>query len=225
MLKVVKALVKGTPVIGTRLIDLRRGRFTDAGDYWERRYSAGGNSGFGSYGRLAEFKAGFLNRFVEEHQISSVIEYGSGDGAQLELANYPSYTGVDISTKAVELCRARFAEDSSKRFLQTDAVPEGLEADLAISLDVIYHLTEDSAFEAYMRQMLDSAQRFVIIYSSNMDLNWPERHVRHRQFTRWITQNSPQWNLHSVSENLYPYDPADEPNTSFANFYVFGRSF
>jgi SAM-dependent methyltransferase len=224
MLGADKALIRGVPVIGPQLLDLRRGSFNGSFDYWERRYSTGGNSGFGSYGRLAEYKADFLNRFVEAHEISSVIEYGSGDGAQLELAKYPTYTGIDISPKAVEMCKARFAEDSSKHFLQSNAVPEGTKADLAISLDVVYHLVENSVFDVYMRQMLDSAQRFAIIYSSNMDRDWPERHIRHRQFTRWIAQNRPEWKLQSVSENPYPYDPADEPNTSFADFYVFGHS-
>jgi cyclopropane fatty-acyl-phospholipid synthase-like methyltransferase len=224
MLGAVKALIKGMPVIGPHLLDLRRGSFTGSVDYWERRYSAGGNSGFGSYGRLAEYKADFLNRFVTAHEISSVIEHGCGDGAQLELANYPTYIGIDISPTALAMCKERFAEDGSKHFLQPDAVPEGTKADLAISLDVIYHLVEDSVFEAYMRQMLQSAGRFAIIYSSNMDREWPERHIRHRQFTRWIAQNKPEWSVRAVSENPYPYDPADEANTSFADFYVFGRS-
>lgn len=224
MREAVKALIKNVPVIGSQLVNLHQGPFSNSGDYWERRYQAGGNSGFGSYGRLAEFKANFLNQFVEKHQVSSVIEYGSGDGAQLTLARYPRYTGIDISLKAVEMCRTLFASDASKSFFHTDAVPEGTTGDLAISIDVIYHLVEDSVFEVYMRQMLDAAQRFAIVYSSNMDRNWPKKHVRHRKFTRWIAQNRPEWSLQSVCKNPYAFDSADERNTSFADFYVFARS-
>lgn len=223
MLETVKALIKSMPAIGPQLANLRN-PFKGSWDYWERRYSAGGNSGDGSYGRLAEFKAGFLNAFVEEHHVSSVIEYGSGDGAQLRLARYPNYTGIDVSPTAVKICREHFAADSSKRFFHTDAIPAGTTGDLALSIDVIYHLIEDAVFEVYMRRMFDSAQRFVIVYSSDMDQDWPKKHVRHRQFTKWITQTRPDWNLQSVIKNPYPFDIADQRNTSFSDFYVFAHS-
>ena len=75
--------------------------------YWEDRYHQGGNSGAGSYGRLGQFKANVLNAFVSEWDIRSVIEWGCGDGHQLSLADYPEYLGIDISEKAVEICRKK----------------------------------------------------------------------------------------------------------------------
>jgi hypothetical protein len=224
MLNTVKTLIKNTPLIGPTLDHLRGKSFKNSAQYWDQRYKTGGNSGAGSYSRLAEFKADVLNRFVKVRQVSSVIEYGSGDGAQLKLARYPSYTGVDISAKAVEMCRAIFANDLSKRFLQSDAVPPGTMADLSLSLDVIYHLVEDSAFDAYMRSLFGSARRFVIVYSSNMELDGSCKHVRHRQFTTWVVQNKPEWCLHSTIRNVYPWDPADPDHTSFADFHIFVRS-
>jgi Methyltransferase domain len=223
MIETVKALIRSMPAIGPQLANLRD-PFHTSRDYWERRYRTGGNSGHGSYGRLAEFKADFLNRFVEENRVASVIEYGSGDGAQLRLARYPSYTGIDVSLKAVEMCRKLFAGDPTKRFFHTDATPKDITGDLAISIDVIYHLVEESVFDVYLRRMFESAQRFVIVYSSNMDQDWPKKHVRHRQFTKWIAENQPEWSLRSVTKNPYPFDVTDQRNTSFADFYVFGRS-
>lgn len=225
MLATFKSLVKNIPVIGPSLDHLRGKAFTNSTEYWEQRYKSGGNSGAGSYNRLAEFKAEFLNGFVDQRHIASVIEYGSGDGAQLSLARYPGYTGVDISAKAVEMCGTLFANDPSKRFLQTDRVPTGTMADLALSLDVVYHLVEDSTFGAYMWQLFSSARRFVIVYSSNMEVDWPVKHVRHREFTRWVAENMPEWCLQSRIKNPYPYDDADADaeQTSFADFYVFGQ--
>lgn len=219
----VKRLIKSIPVIGPFLVHLRgrQQNFRNSSEYWDRRYRAGGNSGAGSYNRLAEFKANFLNRFVDEHQIASVVEYGSGDGAQLKLARYPSYTGVDISPKAVEMCRILFFGDTSKRFLQLDAAVPNPIGDLSLSLDVVYHLVEDAVFDTYMRRLFESARRFVIVYSSNIDQDWPGKHVRHRQFTRWVEQNKPDWFLQYTLKNAYPYDPADPEQTSFADFYVF----
>src|ERR1700760_1333334 len=121
MLNEVKRAVRKVTMLGTFGVRLDL-PFKTSSDYWERRYVRGGNSGVGSYGRLANFKAEFLNDFVEQHRINSVIEYGCGDGSQLKLASYPSYIGIDVSPRAVEICRALFAADRSKRFFHTDAV-------------------------------------------------------------------------------------------------------
>lgn len=93
-----------------------RERFDDTRSYWERRYAAGGTSGSGSYGRLAQFKAEILNAFVSENDVRTVLEFGCGDGHQLGLARYPSYTGLDVSATAVQLCKERFADDPTKSF-------------------------------------------------------------------------------------------------------------
>ena len=90
--------------------------FRDSASYWESRYAHGLNSGDGSYGELAKFKAEVLNSLVAEHGITSVIEFESGDGNQLELAEYPRYSGFDVSPSAVEACRARFSGDATKDF-------------------------------------------------------------------------------------------------------------
>lgn len=201
----------------------RADRFAGSGEYWEQRYRSGGNSGAGSYNRLARFKADFLNRFVEDQRIRSVIEFGSGDGAQLSLARYPQYIGVDVSETVLRLARRRFAGDPSVRFLHVSEVTSSLSADLALSLDVIYHLVEDEVFEAHIRQLFDSAKRFVIVYSSNDQASWRSPHVRHREFTSWVERNRPEFRLIEHVPNPYPFDPEDLRNTSFADFFVFQR--
>lgn len=60
----------------------------------------GGNSGAGSYNKIAIFKAKIMNQFVAENDIQHVIEFGFGDGAQLMRAKYPEYTGLDVSVSA-----------------------------------------------------------------------------------------------------------------------------
>ena len=209
-------------MLGPALVQLRDGKFNSSA-YWDRRYATGGNSGAGSYNRLAEFKADFLNKFVLEHGIASVIEFGSGDGAQLRLAQYPSYIGVDVSHTAIDQCRGKFANDPSKLFWLSAELPSNASADLALSLDVIYHLVEDQVFDGYMANLFRSGRRFVIVYSSNKDEKWPAKHVRHRRFTDWIKLNQPNWRACSVLKNAYPYDPADPEQTSFADFHVFSR--
>ncbi|MBL8175183.1 MAG: class I SAM-dependent methyltransferase [Bryobacterales bacterium] len=193
----------------------------DSAAYWESRYAAGGNSGTGSYSLLAEFKAGILNGFVKTQSIRSVIEFGCGDGNQLTLAEYPAYSGYDVSATTIGNCRRRFAGDTTKRFALVQDYA-GETAELALSLDVIYHLLEDDVYERYMKTLFAAASRYVIVYSSNTGDNkgYEGSHVRHRVFTGWIQDNAPNWNLIEHIPNKYPYR-GDYHTGSFADFYVF----
>ena len=119
----------------------------DSAQYWEERYRSGRNSGAGSYGRLAEFKAAFLNDFYKNNDITSHIDFGVGDGNQLSLLTPANYIGVDVAPTVIERARIRFAERNNYRFLLTSEL-EGVDrCDLSSSIDVIYHLIEDQIFE------------------------------------------------------------------------------
>lgn len=203
---------------------LKPAEFDNSRNYWEERYRRGGNSGAGSYNRLAEFKADVLNDFVATNAIESVIEFGSGDGAQLALARYPSYVGVDVSRTVIEATRHKFSADRSISFLHTSEVTDADKADLALSLDVIYHLVEDDVFDAYMHRLFDAGIKFVIVYASNEDKAWSSPHVRHREFTRWVEANRADFVLADRIPNAYPYSKKDPDNTSFADFYIFRRT-
>lgn len=214
--RIIRRVTGGAPFPGSRT-------------YWESRYAAGGTSGDGSYGLLAQFKAEVLNSFVAEHQVDTVIEFGCGDGNQLSLAEYPKYIGLDVARDAIKVCSMRFREDASKSFFLYD--PECFvdrcgvfAADLAISLDVVYHLVEDSVYSAYMRHLFGAARRYVIVYSSNSDsLRSKSPHVRHRAFSHFVESDLAPWRLVSIVRNRYPYE--ESANTgSFADFYIFGRS-
>jgi SAM-dependent methyltransferase len=210
------------PLIGPALVRLNaRLRRPDPHGYWEARYRRGEDSGSGSYGRLAEFKAEVLNQLVRERGIRSVVELGCGDGHQLELARYPSYVGLDISETAIARCRARFAHDPSKRFepAGSGSVPG---AECALSLDVILHLTEDALFERYMRDLFCAATRYVVIYSSDFDEPFAAPHVRHREFSRWVAREVPEFELESRIPNRYPSAHGDA-DSSNADFFVYRR--
>jgi SAM-dependent methyltransferase len=201
---------------------LARLSFRGSADYWQRRYQEGGTSGGGSYGRLARFKADFLNTFVAEHGVTSVLELGCGDGAQVSLAEYPSYLGLDVAPSSVSRCKERFADDPTKMFgMYPDDLPTS-PVELGLSLDVVYHLVEDRVFETHLRDLFTSSSRWVVIYSSNEDRPRAALHVRHRRFTDWVEQNAPGWTLTQHVPNPYPASTGrEERETSFADFYVF----
>jgi SAM-dependent methyltransferase len=190
--------------------------------YWKERYAKGGTSGAGSYGRLAQFKSEVINAFIADNAVESVVEFGCGDGNQLSLYELPRYTGLDVSPDIVAQCRKRFAHDPSKTFLTS--APDGLQADLAMSIDVLFHLTEDEVFERYMRDLFATGTRFVIIYSSNSDRNgwFQARHVRHRKFTDWVEANEPEWTLQEIIKNKYPLKSNDKIESS-ADFFIYRK--
>jgi len=228
----VRTLLQRLPVIGILARMLRRQnaapaapqRFHGSSSYWEERYARGGASGVGSYGKFAEFKAEVINGFVAQRGVRSVIELGCGDGNQLALARYPEYLGLDVSEAAVDLCRRRFASDPSKRFAPMSRYA-GEQADLALSLDVIYHLVEDRVFEDYMRVLFAAARRHVIVYSSDTE-DGAERaapHVRHRHFSRWVERNLPGWRLLERIPNRHPYR-GDYREGSFSDFFIYEKA-
>ena len=217
----VKDLIR--PLPGVRQLSLLRQRmgFRGSAMYWEQNYARGGTSGPGSYNRPALAKAAFVNDFVRTRDVGSVIDFGCGDGNQLSLADYPRYIGLDVSRAAIELCKSRFAADPTKSFFLYDgacfADRGGLfAADLAISLDVIYHLTEDAVFDTYMTHLFAAAARFVIVYATNQEIPGTAPHVRHRHFTAWAEAHGRGWRLLEVT-------PGPNAGPDRADFFTYER--
>ena len=206
-----------------KLPSLRKKYNFSSSNYWDSRYRNNGSSGRGSYGHLAAFKADFLNGFVIDKNVESVLELGCGDGNQLSLALYPSSGGLDVSKKAIEMCKKIFLKDSSKSFslLSED---KHSKAELILSLDVIYHLVEDDIFVEYMSSLFDRSLEWVVVYSSNFTCpdQGVSEHVKHREFVEWVKLNRKDFSLYQVIPNKYPLDRFRETG-SFADFYIFRK--
>ncbi len=224
----VKNLVKEIPILN-RLASkvhkkLKVVQFSGSEEYWIRRYQNKVGSGRGSYGGLSDFKSGVINRFVRDHDVTSVIEYGCGDGNQLRSATYRSYVGFDVSPATLSQCKGAFSRDRTKRFeLMSDYKEEV--ADLTLSLDVVYHLVEDDVFERYMSRLFGSSTCFVIVYSSNQNeqVETGAPYIRHRKFTEWVEENISGWRLMERIPNENPYT-GDFEQGSYADFYVYQKA-
>ena len=191
--------------------------------YWNERYKHGGNSGDGSYGHLAEYKAEIINDFIEENQIHNIIEFGSGDGNQLKYMNYENYIGFDISEYIVEKCNKTYINDNTKTFkLYTDYNDE--QAELTLSLDVIFHLIEDDVFNDYMNKLFNASSKYVIIYSSNTktQISFEVKHFKNRKFTDWIELNEPEFELVNIIKNKYPYEKFKNKG-SVSDFFIYKK--
>lgn len=198
--------------------------FKSSDTYWKDRYKKGGNSGPGSYNNLAEWKGDILNEFVSKNNIKSVIELGCGDGNQLKYFQFPTYIGIDISSDAIEICKKSFQNDKSKSFI-LDSELSNQRAELAISLDVLYHLIEVDIYNNYLAKIFNLSDKYVILYAYNSDSkeNYGP-HVKPRKFTDWVEQNRPDFKLTKHIPNKYPPVTGKEDTTSFADFYIFEKA-
>jgi len=171
----------------------------DSAEYWRKRYESGGNSGAGSYGALADFKATALNHFVTQYGIESAVEYGSGDGNQLSLLRIPAYIGLDVSARAISDIRLRYQDDSSKSFIEYDPddflADQSVSADIALSMDVILHLTEDIRFEKYMKNLVASSRKYIGIFNTATEeqLEKMAQHNRFRDHRIWMKTSAPEF--------------------------------
>lgn len=220
--KVLKKLIKNF----LKLIsyDYRGKYFASSKKYWQDRYLSNGTSGPGSYGKLSLFKAKVINDFVDEKNIKTVLDFGCGDGNQLRLAKYDNYIGVDVSDKAIELCKKMFAGDTTKNFYNlTEFLKKGQKFELVLSMDVIYHLLEDKVFNDYMNNLFSRSKKYVIIYSSNYD-KYIDKHVRCRKFTNWIDANlKDEFQQIKLIKNIYPFDENKPDQTSISDFFIYER--
>jgi hypothetical protein len=194
----------------------------DSHRFWNAHYRLGGTSGPGSTGVLADYKAEFINNFIKDHHVASVTDFGCGDGNQLSLLECPVYVGLDVSKYALVRCMQLFCSDSSKSFFlykpELFMDRKGIfRSELALSLDVIFHLVEDATYGAYMDQLFDCAERYVIIYSSNSSgsLGNP-RYTKHRPFVDWVSEHKVDWEQLASPENPLS-------NMTKSSFYIFAR--
>ena len=208
-------LLMGNRVSRNLFIKISNLAFPGSAAYWEKRYrSRQGNSGVGSFGDKALYKAEFLNGFVAENKITTVVELGCGDGNQTSYFQFPGYIGLDVSKTAIQKCLERFKGDHSRSFYVFNAIPDtsaAYKAELALALDVVYHLVENDAFENYMKSLFAAASKYVIIYAWDVE-EGKKYHVRHRQFTKWINENIVDFKLID--------HVAKEP---YCDFFVYGK--
>lgn len=198
--------------------------FRGSRHYWEMRYRIGGHSGEGSRGRSAAYKAQVLNDFIQRHGVRSAIEFGCGDGYQLNMLRIGDYTGVDVSETILRRCREMFANDPTKRFVSVDEY-RGERSELSMSLDVIFHLVEDAVYDEYLERLFSAGERFVIVYSTNAEADTDKSglsHVRHRPVVDDIAHRFPDFERMATEEEALP-EPVRFDRGLPTRFFIYAR--
>lgn len=172
-------------------------RTFDMAAYWDKRYREGRDSGEGSRGAVGKGKAEHVNQVIAEHDIASVIDWGCGDGQVLaHITDDVDYLGVDVSPTILAEVRAAHPH---RRFSLAPspggAVPAEWEADLGLSMDVLFHLVDDVDYREYLRRLFGTATRMVLIYATDHPEGRTARHVLRRRWTLDVITLHPGWTL------------------------------
>lgn len=133
-------------------------------EIWKRRPD---NSGLGSRGQLAKFKADFVSKFVKDNNIQTMIDFGCGDLHNSSMIEVPSYLGVDIvEHKMPENPKADVFETTVSRFDEFECEEP---ADMVLCMDVLYHILENEQdyLKAALENMLKSTKKYLVIYAQD----------------------------------------------------------
>lgn len=136
----------------------------DAKEYWEHRYAKFGDSGDGSKGSNYEFKRDYINNIIKKYNIKSIVDFGCGDGKQIKELIVDEYYGIDVASSAVNMCRQLYAHKRLYRF-DTSEDANLKTYDLAMSIDVIYHITDYNDYINYLRKLF-SCSKYVLLYAN-----------------------------------------------------------
>ncbi len=133
-------------------------------EIWKNRPN---NSGSGSRGELALFKASFINDFIKEKNIKSIIDFGCGDLYNASLFEVKEYLGIDIVDHQIpHKVLAKSFKTTVARF---DEIKIKKNSDLVICLDVLYHILKDELeyLKNTLEKIFQTSNKYIIIYAQD----------------------------------------------------------
>jgi len=155
--------------------------------YWEERYKKGQNSGAGSYGSNADFKAQHVNKIIDKYQCVDMVDYGCGDGNQLSLFTPIPYMGLDVSATIIRKNEEKYKNDRLKKFgclNMKENVFELPSADLVTCLDVLFHVCKEEDWLKLIDMICNSILKVGVIITNTEEIE--EEYFPHVNFKRKI---------------------------------------
>ncbi|MEP6922745.1 MAG: class I SAM-dependent methyltransferase [bacterium] len=165
---------------------------------------------------LSSFVAQILNQPGKKE--CQILDVGCGTGANLEmLAEFGQAEGVDVSTEALDFCRARGLR--SVRQGEAEHLPyEDSSFDLVTGLDVVEHLDDDLAGLKEMRRVLRPDGRVLIFVPAFMFLWGVQDDISHHR-RRYTLAGLKQ----VVSQAGFAVERATYANITFFGPILLGR--
>ncbi|MDX6402570.1 MAG: hypothetical protein QOH70_25 [Blastocatellia bacterium] len=134
--------------------------------------------------------AGFIEEICRDSGKSQprILDVGCGTGANLQmLAQFGAAEGVDVSTEALDFCRARGVADV-KQGAAEDLPFDDASFDLVTGLDVVEHLDDDIAGLREMRRVLRPDGRAVFFVPAFMFLWGVQDDISHHRRRYTLTE-------------------------------------
>ena len=193
-------------IVASWTISARRFTAADNKVLWNTYdWSKGGEE----WTRSAEWKAGLVHDYLEPNvaEGSAVVEIGPGGGRWTEIlcGRAARVTVVDVSEKALAICRSRFQSRSNIEYLLSDgrsiALPSA-GADAIWSYDVFVHINPNDArgyFHEFVR-VLKPGGRAVVHHPGEQSLNDREHAWRSDLTAAMVTSFAEEAGLRVLSQ-------------------------
>jgi SAM-dependent methyltransferase len=165
---------------------------------------------------IADFVRSICDQLRQEGKSEPrILDIGCGTGGNLEtLSGFGRAEGVDISTEALDFCRARGLNNVRQGAAET--LPYESESfDLVTGLDVVEHLDDDVAGLREMRRVLRPGGRMLLFVPAFMFLWGVQDDVSHHRR---------RYTLSELKEKLQQAGMSDA-NISFFGPILLGRLF
>ncbi len=103
-----------------------------------------------------------LQLLKQFHFESSLLEVGCGVGENLTVfRNHFEVEGIDLSARAVEICRTKGLNVKNMGFLEVTKKYKSI-----VCVDVIEHVKDDEQFVAHFKEVLDQSGKMMILVPS-----------------------------------------------------------
>ena len=131
---------------------------------WGTDAAGKGISGSGSTLEITREYRSYLEHFIKEHRVTSIVDAGCGDWNFSRTIDWggASYLGVDIASDVIDAVRRKH-ERGRIRFQVGDITDELPAADLLISKDVLQHLSNELVHKFIRNNLKPGKYKWVIL--------------------------------------------------------------
>jgi len=130
--------------------------------YWEQRYSFGGNSGLGSIGKDRDWKWFIIDKYVPK--LKDVLDVGCGDLSFWEERSCLHYVGIDISKIII---KKNYNKRPDWKFIWSNAENriEGLNKEVVFCFDLLFHIMNEKSFLEILLNLCYYSTNFIFIHT------------------------------------------------------------
>ena len=182
---------------------------------WDRDSSGKGTSGPGSTVEITREYRAYVEGFIKNHGVKSVVDAGCGDWSFSRVMDWSgaSYLGIDISSDVIKDVRQKY-EKGSIRFEVGDVTEDLPSADLLLCKDVLQHLPNELIRKFIKNNLRKGKYKWVILTNDRGPENRDIKAGEHRT----IDLGAPPFDVKGLVDLPIKYDSGLLKITSLLDF-------